>query len=181
MNSLSYGEGLIKKMREIQAKNRQGLIDIATKFVGVTEESDNSGMWVKIFQKAVDGVAQKEPWCAGFAHYCLNENDKAMKIKHNVFKSESCLNIWRNVPRIYKSLEPQIGYLVVWQMSETAGHIGIVTGVSATKINTIEGNTGDGVKDGVVREGDGVYARERLRTPKSAKFKLLGYINPYAR
>ena len=119
-NSLSYGAGLIKKTRENQNKYRAGLISIATKLVGITEEGDNSGLWVQLFQKAVDGVASKEPWCAGFVHYCLSQNDKELKIKHNVFKSESCLNIWRNTPSLFKSKDPMVGYIVVWQMSETA-------------------------------------------------------------
>jgi hypothetical protein len=52
--------------------------------------------------------------------------------------------------------------------------VGIIKAVKDGMVTTIEGNTGDGA--GVVREGDGVYVRERQMKVTSGSMQVLGFI-----
>lgn len=152
-------------------ESRLTLIEIAQKYVGVKEQGgDNKGPEVERFQKAVDGKASGEPWCMAFVQYCIKES----KLESKIFESEHCLTVWNKTPKEQRLKEPKVGSLVIWQFGDTSnGHVGIVTAVFKNSIHTIEGNTGDG--KGVVREGDGIYARNRSRAG-SQQMKILGYL-----
>jgi uncharacterized protein (TIGR02594 family) len=154
------------------------LIEVAQKYVGVKEKGgDNKGPEVEQFQKAVDGKAAGEPWCMAFVQFCINVVEAATKQKSKIFESEHCLTVWNKTPVEQRLKEPVPGCLVIWQFGDTSnGHVGIVTAVFKNSIHTIEGNTGDG--KGVVREGDGVYARNRSRVG-SDKMKVLGYLKVF--
>lgn len=147
------------------------LVEVAQKYVGVKEKGgDNKGPEVERFQKAVDGKAQGEPWCMAFVQFCIKE----AKLQSKIFESEHCLTVWNKTPKEQRLKEPVPGCLVIWQYGDTTnGHVGIVTAVFKNSIHTIEGNTGDG--KGIVREGDGVYARNRSRAG-SQQMKILGYL-----
>jgi hypothetical protein len=47
------------------------LVEFAKKYVGTKEDpkKDNSGELIVLFQKAVDGKAQGEPWCMAFTQF----------------------------------------------------------------------------------------------------------------
>jgi hypothetical protein len=105
------------------------------------------------------------------------EVEKQTNVKSKIFKSEHCLTVWNNSPKELRLKEPEVGCLVIWQYDNTTnGHVGIVTKVNKNTIETIEGNTGTGA--GVVREGDGVYARKRSKAG-SDKMKILGYLKVF--
>lgn len=160
---------------------RELLIETAKNFIGVKEFQDNDGAVVEMFQKAVDGVASKEAWCAGFTMYCLNRVQEITNIKDCVFRTESVIECWQRSPFTARKEEPEPGDIVLWWFFKDGqptmkGHMGIVTEVNADTFKTVEGNTSDG--QGIVREGDGVY--ERTRTFKgSATFQLLGFLDPW--
>jgi hypothetical protein len=52
---------------------------------------------------------------------------------------------------------PQAGDIIFFQSGGVACHVGVVTGVSGTKVNTVEGNTSSGST--LVANGGGVFAK----------------------
>lgn len=162
-----------------EMSNEQLLVLTAKHFVGTREDpkKDNSGELIVLFQKAVDQKAEGESWCMAFAQYCIMEVEKAKQVKSRIFKSEHCLTVWNKSPKEMRLKEPEVGCLIIWQFGDTSnGHVGIVTKVNKNTVETIEGNTGDG--SGVIRNGDGVYARKRSKLG-SDKMKVLGYLKAF--
>lgn len=154
------------------------LVEFASKYIGTKESGgDNRGELIVLFQKALDGKANGESWCAAFLMYCILEIEKLTNKKSKIFKSEHCLTVWNKSPKELRLKEPEVGCLIIWQFGETTdGHIGLVTKVNKNTVETIEGNTGDG--SGVVRNGDGVYARKRSKFG-SEKMKVVGYLKVF--
>jgi uncharacterized protein (TIGR02594 family) len=154
------------------------LLEIARKYVGVKEiGGENRGPEVEAFQKAVDGVADREPWCMSFVQHCIQQVEEELKVNSPLLSSEHCLSVWRAAPKECILYHPEAGSIAIWQMNGTlAGHTGIVERVEADAFHTIEGNTSNG--SGVVREGDGVYRRVRKRSG-SGKMRLLGFLRPF--
>lgn len=158
----------------------QELIRAAESKIGVTEHGgNNKGPEVEKFQKAVDGKAQGEPWCAAFVQYCISEVAANLGATVVVHRSEHCMTIWSKTPGVHRYKSPKPGYLVIWNYeSSTNGHIGIVRRViDEFTIETIEGNTSPDDK-AIEREGDGVY--RKVRTTKTVgKMRLVGFIAPF--
>jgi hypothetical protein len=174
---------------------RRHLAHEASRWVSVREVGgDNRGEFVTMFQRAVDGRANGEAWCAGFVWFCINAVDATWVASFEkqdptmpswLHKSESCMEMWTRSPvacRVdFGVLGP--GDLMVWQHWNSngptgAGHVGIVEQITGGNAVTIEGNTGDG--EGVVREGDGVYRRIRKLTIGGAgSMRLLGFLRPW--
>lgn len=156
------------------------LIREAERCVGVTEHGgNNKGAEVEHFQRAVDGKAQGEPWCAAFVQSCLKEVAAVHGATLVAHVSEHCMTIWRKTPGVHRYRSPKAGYLIIWNYEgSTNGHIGIVRRViDEFTIETIEGNTGPDDK-AIEREGDGVY--RKVRSTKSiGKMKLVGFIAPF--
>lgn len=155
------------------------LIAEATKWIGVMEKGGpNKGPEVERFQKAVDGKAQGESWCMSFVQFCVMEVEKRSEVDSPLFRSEHCLTVWNKSP-LYLRLPADPGSLVIWRHGDTAsGHVGIVERIGkGGLLHTIEGNTGAGA--GVVREGDGVYRRQR--NPKGeGTMRVVGFLSPWA-
>jgi uncharacterized protein (TIGR02594 family) len=152
----------------------------AQKFIGVREKGGpNRGKEVEMFQKAVDGKAEGEPWCMAFVQFCVEQVEAATGFDSQLFRTEHCLTTWLKTPVGLRTMKPEPGCIVLWQHGRTSnGHTGIVTKVLSDKaaIRTVEGNTGSG--SAVVREGDGVYERERSMNG-SGDMHILGYIKPF--
>ena len=156
------------------------LIRAAEKCIGVTEHGgNNKGPEVERFQKAVDGKAQGEPWCAAFVQFCVKEIGSSLRATVVVYPSEHCMTIWGRTPGVHRYKSPKPGFLVIWNYEgSTNGHIGIVTKViDEFTIETIEGNTSPDDKT-IEREGDGVYRKVRS-TKTVGKMKLVGFIAPF--
>lgn len=150
------------------------LIHLASQFVGLKESKNNTGFFIEKFQKAVDGKAHGEPWCASFMQYLIQYTDKtydeimqaSSEYRSTVHRSEHCLTIWNKTPKENRIYRPEPGCLIIWAHvrngKETgAGHIGLVTDIlSDSIVKTIEGNTSN-PSDKVVREGEGVYSKTR--------------------
>jgi len=168
-----------------QELKKRLLIREAQRWEGIKEVGgDNKGQVVEMLQKAVDGKAQGEPWCLGFAQFCIQqidlEFDAIMMCSSNhanLPATEHCMTLWNGVDHIKQTQTPEPGCLVVWAFGDTGnGHIGIVTEVNGDTFKTIEGNTSDGA--GINREGNGVYSRERKLT-SGENFKIKGFIKPW--
>jgi hypothetical protein len=167
---------------------RQRLLVLeANRWVGTLEVGgDNSGQLVELFQKSVDGKAQKEAWCLSFIFYCIDKVDKTFNELflqsggHSPLpRGKHVLTLWNNSPQDYRIITPTPGCIMLWQFYKngkptTSGHAEIVTQVLADgHLSTIGGNTSDG--SGVNRDGDGVYARRRSQNG-STDMKVLGYL-----
>jgi hypothetical protein len=157
----------------------QELIALANTFVGTKEENgDNSGKMVELFQRSVDGVANRESWCMCFVQFCVKQIEKKHTVKGNLFKSEHCLTVWNKTPKEFRLTEPEVGCVVIWQFGNTdSGHTGIVTKLTGSRIETIEGNTSGPSKD-VVREGDEVAIKSRSKTGTKA-MRVVGFIKVF--
>ena len=149
------------------------------------EGGNNQGQIVRLFQEAVNGKAEGEPWCAGFVHFCLNAVNRQAAVygggEHKVRKSEWVKSIWENTMQEYKGLDPQRGCLAVWRSDGDNGHIGVVLDVySDGRIRTLEGNT-ESNETGNQRDGGGVYEKTRDPRLKIGNMTLVGYIYPWGR
>ncbi len=167
------------------------LIFFAREWIGFSERGgDNRGQAVERFQKAVDGRAQGEPWCASFAWFCIEQVDRlGLAIggspEARLYASEHVLTVWNKSPKKARIAAPEPGCLVLWQYHKdgratSRGHVGIVTEIleGGVKMGTVEGNTGPGKH--VVREGDGVYEKIRyVKSPAWASMKIKGFLKPW--
>lgn len=171
-------------MRTVDEKLRALVVE-AGRWVGVREVGVNHGPEVEAFQRAVDGKAQGEPWCAAFVQFCLKAVDARLpELPTWSFASESVLTIWNRTTMLARrqTLDVLPGDLMLWQhfiagKPSAQGHIGVVARlISPGKFETIEGNTSDG--SGVTREGDGVYRRVR-DVVGSGSMRVKGFIRPW--
>jgi hypothetical protein len=159
------------------------LIKEAEKYVGVSEVGgDNKGPEVEMFQKAVDGKANRESWCMCAVQFWLKQISKEYAIEDcGIPSSEHCMTVWNKAPLDRKFKHPEPGDIVVWQYWKegkptASGHTGLVIKVDSDCFHTIEGNTGPGSE--VIREGDGVYKKVR-RLMDSSKMRVAGFIRPF--
>lgn len=155
------------------------LINVARCFLGVHEEGgDNRGPMVERFQAAVNGKPNGEPWCMAFVQFCVQEVERSMGLRSNIFRSESCWEVWQKSPKLMRRTKPSPGYIIIWnRLGTLLGHTGIISGMRSPEVMmTIEGNTSPGF--GIEREGDGVY--EKLRGLRGTMlFVPLGYLQVF--
>jgi hypothetical protein len=156
------------------------LIAKAKSFIGTTEQGgDNKGPVVEMFQKAYDGRAAGEAWCAAFVVYCIKDVEATHGVRCGLNLSEHCMTLW-NTNSAARRTEPKPGYIVIWKKNGTdLGHAGLVTALSQdepVKFHTVEGNTGPGA--GVERNGDGVYPKYRSMAPMGEMI-CMGFLEPF--
>ena len=128
------------------------VVEIALAEVGTVEEGDNLTKYGK-FTKA-DGL----PWCGSFVNWCFNE--AGVKLPSMVSTAAGAHKL-KEVSRWVDS-EPKIGDLAFMDFPhdgvDRISHIGIVVGVKAKSVITIEGNTSG---SGDQRNGGMVMIKER--------------------
>jgi hypothetical protein len=178
------------------------LINIASSYVGVTEEGgDNKGAQVELFQKAVDGVANGESWCLCFIQYCVKKaqekfyQDFGIDVKTILYPTEHVLTLWNKTDYKYRLKEmPHSACIILWQhyvqgKPTNMGHAGIIESlVNNSLVKTIEGNTSASSNlNQIERNGDGVYykirhidSNSRLLT-STKSMKLLGFLMAWDR
>lgn len=160
------------------------LVSTASGLVGIRESGPNKGEMIELFQKAVDGKASGEPYCAGFVHYCLNQVALATANKPAIHKSESVIEMWERTPKMCRLEKPDVGSVMCWQFYKNgkptrAGHCGIVKDViDESTVLVVEGNTSE-PSQLVVREGNGVWLKKR-KVVGSKEMKVLGWLLPWA-
>ena len=114
------------------------LVKESEKYLHVREKGGaNKGPDVERFQRAVDGVAQGEPWCMAFMQYCLKEIESKYKVKSTVFRSEGCTTTYdKTVASLKSKKEGNVGDWIVWNYSGSwKGHVGIITKVNANGVS----------------------------------------------
>ena len=162
----------------------ESLVQIARSYLNLHEEGDNRGELIDKMNQMM-GVAVGSPWCAAFVWHCLNECNFKTGVGSKLFKSANCMMIWEKSNKKLRKSEPEIGYLVVYQMysksgyATQAGHIGIVTSFkSAFEITDISGNTS--VKNSVDREGRIVAENQRKLSKNDGTMRFVGFLDPFS-
>ncbi len=156
---------------------------LARKFVGAIETRPNGGPMVEMFQRAVDGKSSAEPWCVGFAWFCVQAVDDLAVLLNGgaqnaaLYRTEWTIELYNKSP--YKYTDPAIGRVVVWQheMNPNRGHCGIVVDRVGDSIITVEANT-SASENSDQRNGDGVWLKTRPNG-NIAGFKRLGYLGAW--
>ena len=128
------------------------VVEVALKEVGYVEEPENITKFGK-FTKA-DGL----PWCGSFCNWVFNE--AGVKLPSMVSTAAGAHKL-KEVNR-FVTAEPKIGDLAFMDCPhdgvDRISHIGIVVGVKAKTVITIEGNTSG---SGDQRNGGMVMIKER--------------------
>lgn len=158
-------------------------------WVGFHEEGgQNRGQVIELFQKAVDGKAQGEPWCASFLQFCVmrvddlfDEISQVSLYRNKLHRTELCSDLYRYTPEECRLTDPIPGCVVVWSklqggLPSAQGHCGIVTSLYEGGVVTVEGNTGLGDQ----REGDGVAFKRRDKGDIPG-FIRLAWISPWGK
>ena len=161
---------------------RDALAQVAEQYVGVHEEGDNSGPLVESFQRAVDGKAEREPWCLAFCFFCLDQVTEHSGICSGLYRTESVMLLWAKTPKQWIRQKPAKGLIAIWQERRNSrlGHAGIVVATqSGGKLFwTVEGNTSPSSE--VDRQGDGVYRKLRKGySVPGSQMILLGFLDPF--
>lgn len=175
-------------MDETKISKHKLLAFEALQWKGFTEQGGNNrGQIVAAFQKAVDGVAEGEPWCMSFVQFCIRHVDRLCTFMEwdgynptSIYRSEHCATVWNNTLIENRSADPKVGWVAIWKNpAGSNGHTGIVVKLdfgSPKTFWTVEGNTSpDG---GSQSDGDGVFYKHRIGNI-SAGLKLLGFVNPW--
>jgi hypothetical protein len=146
---------------------REALAIAATQ-VGVREQppGSNRGPQVEAYLRRV-GRYPGEAWCAAFVYWCFDEAADKVAGVNRLPRTGYCpdLEAWGKAHGLLDQ-EPQVGDVFLVRRVPSgekrvrACHTGIVTGVSAGAIETVEGNTNLGGGS----EGIGVFARTRARS-----------------
>lgn len=164
------------------AQKQNTLAWLAQKFVGAIETRANGGPMVEMFQKAVDGISNGEPWCVSFAWFCIQTIDDLAVLLNGgaansvIYRTEWTIDLYNKSPYKYDNAVP--GRIVVWQndINKNRGHCGIVVDVAGEDIMTVEGNTS--AASGDQRDGDGVWKKKRPGG-NIPGFTRLGYLGPW--
>lgn len=142
---------------ETLAHGRQAIIFSAQTYVGLEEiprgsNDDPQGIIRRWLERC--GAKKGDPWCAAFVSHCLSVGLHP-KIPIAIAGAQ----------RLGKSLpatsEPWPGDVMWYPTQEGRGHCGIVLGVSASEVMTIEGNQDHGVRC-VRRPRDGLFFASAL-------------------
>lgn len=147
----------------------------ARKWLEVREHGYNKGTEVEMFQRAVDGVAEGEPWCMCFVQYVAGAVCKTLSaaLVRPLWASESCLDVWNHTHPGYRVPSGGRGCIAIWRHgSSGAGHTGICQDQGRMFFHTVEGNTNDAGSS----EGDGVYEKTRYMSG-AFTMQLVGFID----
>ena len=149
---------------------RQIIAEVAARYIGVREVSPNWSPEIEKFWQATnypDGARNREPWCAAFACFVLQQADKESPLLNIAYPARSPSVrgwlVWAANPKVgalvfrayNKVSKPEPGDIMV--MLPKLSHIAIVDHFKNGVVYTTEGNT-NAVGS---REGDRVAAKER--------------------
>jgi cell wall-associated NlpC family hydrolase len=137
------------------------LLILARKELGVKEvpPGSNRGPRVEEYLKSIH-LGGGYAWCAAFVYWCFEQASAQLNRVNPLPRTGSCLDHWNKthgekITSKQAQANPaliQPGDIFIIRRNNIQGHTGIVVGVSAHLIHTIEGNTnafhsaeGDGV------------------------------------
>lgn len=133
------------------------VLQIASSQVGYHEGRSN-GHWDNAQKYAVQlpGIVDNQAWCDTFANWCFWQC--GVTVPDGAISAGCAVSVaaYRKAGRWTEY--PGIGFQVFYGPGGGT-HTGIVTSYDDTYIYTVEGNTNDNGSP----EGDGVYAKKRLR------------------
>jgi len=153
-----------------KSKLLRALLEQATSQVGVRETKGvpNRGPMVDLYVQSVGLDPTKGyAWCACFVYWCFDNAALKLNVPNPCVKTGSVAELWAASPPATKLLagmafdDPTkiaVGSVFIIDHGNDHGHTGLVTGVRAGEILTVEGNTNVAGS----RDGDGVYERVRL-------------------
>lgn len=173
--------GAVKDLFSIKKKvpYYDDIIAEATKWIGIHEKKGEQSKSVNPFRKAVDNVADGEPWCAAFVGYCVRSVALRKKAKIGVHLSELSTDMWYKTPSHLRSKKPLPGSIVIWKYPNSVhGHTGFVASIKGDKMLTIEGNT-KAPGDKTI-SGTGVYSKSRSIYGTDS-MPILGFVIPFER
>ncbi len=142
-------------------------LEVAASQVGVMEQplGSNRGPQVDQYLKST-GTPFGSAWCAAFLYWCFDQAADPLGRANPLVRTGGVLAHWngartRGIPRLLAEnaiANPALvrpGLIFVISHGAGTGHTGLVEGVEAGKLVTIEGNTNDNGS----REGIGVFRR----------------------
>ena len=152
------------------------VLAFAASQLGVMEKppGSNRGPEVDRYLRSVglDPTRGSYPWCAAFVYYCFKQAAARLGCRNPAIRTASVLDHWSRagqagITRVTAAaahlneslVKPGLVFLIDTGDPGGAGHAGLVSGVAAGKLVTIEGNTNDGGS----REGVGVFRRDGRR------------------
>lgn len=161
-----------------ESPNKTILINAAKACVGEVYEvgGDNSGPLVEACQSTING-ASREAWCLSFIQTLISFVEHEKQVSCDLGATEHCLTLFSLARKNGRVVEaPMPGDIMLWNYDGTTnGHAELVVKPGDQFIETVGGNTGPG--QGVIREGDGVYAKLRSLNG-SGSMRVLGFIRP---
>lgn len=126
------------------------MIKIARNEIGVSEvpPGSNRGPVVEEYLNGV-GLGPGNAWCAAFVYWCYDQASAKLNRENPLVRTAGCMEHWRNTRGVkIKSADainnPSLikpGAIFIINSGGGKGHTGIVTGIRAGYIQTIEGNT----------------------------------------
>lgn len=162
------------------------IVSIAKSYVGQEEVKENQGFKDPGFltkMKAV-GWYVGAPWCAFLAKLiwqdAFTKDDTVGLPKLHTYMNGSALDTYHNFTKsaeFHVSTQPEVGAMVVWKEGNgPSGHAGIVIGVGATTVTTVEGNTNtNGSREGYLA----AIKTRSLNLPfQAAGLNLVGFVHP---
>ena len=149
-------------------------LDIARRYVGVTEVTRNSSPEIDRMLAYV-GLRPGTPYCAAFVSYVISKAGATFPtvrsglashfITARSIRASDVLIGIRTVPS---------GSIVIWRRGNTIfGHAGFTESWHLESGRTIEANTSSG-NTGSQSDGDGIYQRTRRITP-GAMFRIVSF------
>lgn len=173
---------------------RAMLVFEAKRWVGIKEVGgDNRGQMVELFQKAVNPNPCGESWCVDFIWYGILNVDAMFSsffpdeicAPSRLQRTESVMKLFTGSPIENRAHDGEVepGDIVCWQFYDDGGrptglgHAEIVIARDGIHLTTVGGNTSSG--DGIHREGDGVYVRQRVIANSEGHFRILGFLKPW--
>ena len=166
-------------------------MDVANEFQGLVECPGNKGPMVERFQSVAGATPFGQPYCVGYVIYCADQVDLELGTKHCLKRTLGSVALWEGAPdysRTLRPYEPKAGMIVVWRIYKGgkptwAGHVGIILEVFADgSMETIEANTSNPhLEERIERDGEGVNLKIRRWDRDMGRFKLMGFIDPWAK
>lgn len=126
------------------------VIKIAQKEIGVIEKppGSNRGARVEEYLSSVK-IGPGNAWCAAFVYWCFQQASFKLNRVNPLVRTAGCMQHWLNTKGVKIAsadaisnpslIEP--GAIFIISRGGDKGHTGIVTGIRAGYIQTIEGNT----------------------------------------
>ena len=126
------------------------VLKFAQKEIGVSEKppGSNRGARVEEYLSSVK-IGPGNAWCAAFVYWCFQQASLNLNRVNPLVRTAGCMQHWRNTIGVKIASADAIsnpslikpGAIFIIRRGGGKGHTGIVTGIRAGCIQTIEGNT----------------------------------------